>query len=356
MAWETTRWLAVSREQSRRMCEGAPVPHMTIDSNGEIKEPNKAALRFFGVAPEEIEGKNIFSFQPEEDRNESDRLLQRYKSNIPINREEVRFITKKGETKFALLSIFEIRNTGSFTRSGLATIFDITEQKQLDKAKTEFVSLTSHQLRTPLATIKWFTDLLLSGDIGNIPPKQKEYLERLHMVNEGMIDIVEVLLNVSRIEIGTLPIDLKPTNVQGLIETIFTELSSQINLKKIHIIKQYDGYLKNIQSDPKLLRIVIQNLISNAVKYTPEGGTVTITLKESTKAKSIVVSDTGYGIPQEQQNRVFEKLFRADNVRKLSSQGTGLGLYLVKSIIEALGGSISFESRENKGSMFTITM
>jgi signal transduction histidine kinase len=113
--------------------------------------------------------------------------------------------------------------------------------------------------------------------------------------------------------------------------------------------------LENIKSDPKLLRIVIQNLLSNAVKYTPEGGTVTITLEESIFEKAIIVSDTGIGIPKKEQDKIFIKMFRADNARRLStSQGTGLGLYLVKSMVGALGGNVSFVSLENKGSSFTI--
>jgi signal transduction histidine kinase len=141
------------------------------------------------------------------------------------------------------------------------------------------------------------------------------------------------------------------------VESVLVELSSQIEEKNINIEKNYGGNLENIESDPKLLRIVIQNLISNAVKYTQPNGTVSITLKDSFKEKAIVVTDTGVGIPEKDQEKIFTKLFRAGNVDVLSSsQGTGLGLYLVKSIMETMGGSISFVSEENKGSTFTITI
>ncbi len=355
IAGRITRSLYASLGQLESIYEEAPVPYLTLDNKGNILDPNKAALRFFGVVSEEITGKNIFYYQPKEDLEKAEKFMQYYKSNIPINREEVRMITKNGKTKWVLLSIFKMEGPIKNGRSGLATIFDITEQKELDKAKTEFVSLASHQLRTPSATIKWYMDTLLSGEIGELSPKQKDYLTRVHKVNEGMIDLIETLLNVSRIEIGSIKPESKPTNVIELCESVLIELSYQIEEKKINIVKQYNDNLKDIESDPKFLRIVIQNLVSNAVKYTPDGGTIIITFKESSGEKAIIVSDTGVGIPEGEQDKIFTKLFRADNVRSLvGSQGTGLGLYLVKSIMEAMGGSISFVSEENKGSTFTI--
>ena len=355
--WLTTRLVAKSREQFVKLYEEAPVPYIMLSKKGVIKGPNKSALRFFGVLPEEIADKNFFSFFLEEDKEKAERLYQHYVSNIPINREEIRMITKNGATKSVLLSVFEMANPVDNTSTGLVMIFDITEQKRLDQAKTEFVSLASHQLRTPLSTTKWYTEMLISGDLGELLPKQKEYIDKLYTSNENMIGLVDVLLNVSKIEMGSLPVDLKETNVEELSESIFTELSSEIEKKKILIEKRYNGHLQNIKSDPKLLRIVIQNLISNAVKYTPDQGKVTLTFQESGGDKRIIVSDSGIGIPVNQQERIFTKLFRADNVRKLSNiQSTGLGLYMVKSIIESLGGNISFVSEENKGSIFTIIL
>ncbi len=355
--WNATKDLALSKEQFKRLYDSAPVPYIMLDKNAEIRGPNKAALRFFSVLPEDIVGKNLFSYLTGEDKEQAERLFDYYKSNVPINRKEVSMITKKGETRIVQLSIFEMKNPGSFSSTGLAMIFDITEQKLLDKAKTEFVSLASHQLRSPLATTKWLTEMLASGDIGELSPKHKEYVDKLHTANEDMIDLVDVLLNVSRIEMGSLTVDMKQTNVEELTESIFGELAFLINKKQINIVKEYNGLFQNIQSDPKLLRIVIQNLITNALKYTPSGGTIAVTFEESSGEKTITVSDTGLGIPESQQGLIFTKLFRADNVRGLNdSQGTGLGLYLVKSVMDSIGGSISFVSQENKGSAFTITL
>jgi len=352
-----TRSVALGAEQFRLLYDSAPVPYIMLNKEGEIFDPNKSALRFFGVMPEEIDGKNIFSYLAGEHQQEAEKYLQYYKTGIPFNRKEVAMITKKGETRLVEMSIFEMPNLVSGEATGLTMIFDVTEQKLLDKAKTEFVSLASHQLRQPLATTKWFTEMLASPQLGELNPKQLDYIAKLHTANQEMVDLVDVLLNVSRIEMGTLPIETKETNVEALSESILLELSSQINTKKLNIVKEYNGKLQNIKSDPKLLRIVVQNLISNAVKYTPDEGTVVITFEETGTSRKIVVSDNGVGIPKEAQERIFTKLYRADNVRTLSNvSGTGLGLYLVKSIIESIGGSISFVSEENKGSVFTIKL
>lgn len=355
MTLVTTRSLRSSLEELEKLYEEAPVPYVLLNQKGEIGKPNKAALRFFGAAAGELEGRNIFDFLSGKGGEKLEKLTRRYQAGIPIDREELEFAVGQSGSKWALLSVFELKSRSGGEHSGLASIFDITQEKKLDQAKTEFVSLASHQLRTPTATVKWYSEMLLSGDLGSLEPKQREYLETIGKVNQSMIELVDTLLNVSRLEIGSIKPEFKPSDAIDITESVLLELSNQIEEKGLKVVKQFDGSFRDIKSDAKLLRIVIQNLLSNAVKYTPQGGSVEIVFKDSLMEKSILVSDTGVGIPEGEQDKVSSKMFRASNVRRLQEvSGTGLGLYLVKSIMEALGGSLSFSSEENKGSTFII--
>ncbi len=347
----------LSREQFWSIYDNSPVPYFILDSDAKIQGQNKSALRFFGVFPEEITGKNFFSYLSGAENEQFEMFFQYYKSHIAINKKEVQMTTKNGDARIVELSIYEMPNPGTFTNTGLAMIFDITEQKLLDKAKTEFVSLASHQLKSPLAEMKWLTEMLSSGSLGEFSPKQIEYINKLNTANEDMIALVDLLLNVSRTEMGRITLDIKETNVETLSESVLNELAPLITKKGIIIEKEYNNLLQVLKTDPKLLRIVIQNLVSNAIKYTPDGGTVSISFSENSGKSKIIVSDTGLGIPKDQQCHIFTKLFRADNVRSSStSQGTGLGLYLVKSMVQAINGDIDFVSEENKGSTFSITL
>ena len=239
---------------------------------------------------------------------------------------------------------------------GCVVVFrDVTRERQIDQAKTEFVSLASHQLRTPLSAVNWYAEMLIAGDVGKLNEEQKKYVDEIYKGNQRMVDLVNALLDVSRIELGTFAVEPEPTQLIDIAKSLLKELKPEIDKKKQEIKENYDK-LEKINVDPKLIRIVIQNLLSNAVKYTPEKGKVTISILEKEPNVEIEVSDTGYGIPKLQQKDIFTKLFRADNVREKDTEGTGLGLYIVKNIVEHSGGKIWFESIENKGTTFYITI
>ena len=348
--------LSVSIEFFVRLYDYAPTPYMLLSDKGMIDKPNKAALRLFGVVENQLIGKDIFTFHPEESADQGAMLREKLWRHVPIDREEVQFMSADGSVRWILLSIFKFKNPGQPKHNALATLVDITEQKQLELAKTEFVSLASHQLRTPLAAMKWHSDLLLSGDIGGLEEKQHSYVEKMHRSNEVMIDLVNTLLSISRLEVGKLEPEITETNAVELAQSVIEEMTPQLEDKRIVFDHMLDNAFASIKSDPKLLRIVIQNLMSNAIKYTPEGGTVKLALQVVGGEKHIVVSDNGIGIPQEAQEKIFNKMYRTDNAKKVDTKGTGLGLYLVRSIIDLLGGTISFVSEEGKGTTFTAVL
>ena len=234
---------------------------------------------------------------------------------------------------------------------------DITVEKEIDQMKTEFVSLASHQLRTPLSTINWYAEMLLAGDAGKINKEQKEYLQEIYIGNQRMVELVNSLLNVSRIELGTFAVDPEMASLKEMAESVFDELKPQITEKKMQITKKYDKKLSKVNVDTKLMRIVFQNLLTNAVKYTGEKGKINLEIKRRVKDIMVIVSDNGFGIPKKQQAQIFTKMFRADNVKAKDTTGTGLGLYIIKSIIEqSAHGKIWFESVEGKGTTFYFTI
>jgi len=224
-----------------------------------------------------------------------------------------------------------------------------------DRAKSEFVSLASHQLLTPLTTIRWFIETMFSGTANGLSENQKKYLDSIHKIDLNMIDLVRALLDVSRIELGVFSIEPETANIADVINDILSELDPMIKKKMLNIVKSFGQTAPIMNADPKLLRIVLQNLLTNAVKYTPENGTVTFEIKLEDSKIVMKISDTGYGIPKELQEKVFSKFFRGDNIKNREPEGTGLGLYIVKSIIDHSGGEIRFESEENKGTTFYIS-
>lgn len=240
---------------------------------------------------------------------------------------------------------------------GAIVVFrDISKEKEIERAKSEFVMLASHQLRTPLSSLNWYAEMVLGGDVGTITSEQKKYLEKIFRNSRRMSALVSALLNISRIEMGTLAIEPKPVRLQEISESVIEEFASDIKEKSLKLKTRYDKRLPVINVDPYLMRIIFQNLLSNAVKYTPAKGEITLSITKRAADMLITVADTGYGIPKAQQSKIFTKLFRASNIREIDTNGNGLGLYIVKAIVELAQGKIWFESVENKGTTFYATI
>jgi PAS domain S-box len=345
---------------------------VVADENGKIVLVNKAFEKMLGWKEREARGKSLSKIVPIVDESgkympESERLVTKTLKEHTTITTTVNYL-RKDKTLFPVaLTVSPIIAEGNFI--GAVEVFrDITKEKEIDKAKTEFVSLASHQLRTPLSTINWYSEMLLSGDIGTLNDKQKKYMNEVYKGSQRMVVLVNALLNVSRLELGTFVVNPKPTDVVKLAQKTIDELKIQIDQRQLKFSERHSEGLPLLNADPNLLGMVFQNLLSNAIKYTAEKGSVSLDLrlvkrgelinkkKVNEDSMAIIVSDTGFGITGNQQDKIFTKLFRADNVRAKDTEGTGLGLYIVKSVVDHSGGRIWFESEENKGTTFYLTL
>lgn len=230
------------------------------------------------------------------------------------------------------------------------------KEEQVEQSKNVLISLVSHQLRTPLSAVNWLTESLLSDDLGQVNKQQKEYIANIRESNKRMISMVNSILNISQIELDTFSFTFKPVNIVTLVDQLVSELDFHVQKKLITVKKQYGTNLDNVLTDERYLRIIIENLLLNAIKYSPEKSTVTIDINNKQGKLFIIVSDQGFGIPKIDQPKIFSKLFRAGNVLQKDTDGLGLGLYMTKSVIERGGGKISFVSEEGKGTTFSVEL
>jgi len=241
----------------------------------------------------------------------------------------------------------------------VGTVHDVTHEKELDQVKTQFLSLASHQMRGPLTTINWHAEMLLQQQTENLTENQKKYVQELYGASKQIVQMTNDLLTVSELELGRMPFKQEKLSLPKIIKRVLEDYDHTIAEKKINFKEVYSGDLPDIETDFFLLKTVFNQLISNAVNYTPPDGTISMNVSvdpQRTNTFLISISDSGYGIPKDQQEKVFSKMFRATNAKEKVMRGTGLGLYIVKLILTLTGGEIWFTSEVEKGSTFNIAL
>ncbi|RJO59709.1 hypothetical protein C4546_00580 [Candidatus Parcubacteria bacterium] len=229
--------------------------------------------------------------------------------------------------------------------------------KELDQLKTEFISVASHQLRTPLSAIKWSLKMLMDKDLGPLNEEQQELIVKGYQSNERMIDLINDLLNVSRIEEGRFTYLFVEQSIDPILRELIEEQKHVAQEKRISL--EYDPGkipLPIVRVDTQKIHLGLQNIVDNALKYTPFGGKIYVRVKPEKEELIISIQDTGVGIPVNQQPRVFSKFFRGDNVIRMQTEGTGLGLFITHNIIQKHHGRVWFESHEGKGTSFYVAL
>jgi two-component system phosphate regulon sensor histidine kinase PhoR len=240
---------------------------------------------------------------------------------------------------------------------GICIFRDITSLKQLDESKVSFISIASHQLRTPLTSMRWFSEMLLDGEAGELNGEQKHFVERVYQGTDRMISLVNLLLQIARVEAGRLHVEPKLLDLVSMTKGVMLTIKTGLDAKKqkVEIITHPDT-IPQIPMDQEVIWQVIQNLLTNANRYSPEGSLIEVTITQEGNTIEYSVKDSGIGIPPEQAEKLFEKFFRADNALQMVPEGSGLGLSLVKSLVEGWGGRIWYDSELGKGTTFHFTI
>jgi len=221
---------------------------------------------------------------------------------------------------------------------------------EASRMKSEFVRIVSHQLRSPITNLSWAIDSLMSGELGSIRKEQLEYFKILKENSSRMKELIKDLLITSRIQEGTLPIKKEKTNLIEIVKKVVSEFRPFARASNVVVEFNFDEDLPEISTDSQKIKLVIENLLDNAIRYSKRKGKIRIYLGKKGKNIYFVIQDDGVGIPKEDQKYIFQKFFRARS--GAGKQGTGLGLFINRAIVEKLGGKIWFESEEDKGTTF----
>jgi PAS domain S-box-containing protein len=348
------KFIKSSEQLFLEVYNNSPVAYVIVGKFGDIVSANTAAARLFGISSDKLVKRDLFALMDAGGEEHQSILKQKFQTGIVVTDEEVK-VKRANSFSWTTVSIFQFSNADGKQLS-LVTLVDVTKQKEIDTAKSEFVSLASHQLRTPISGMRWSAELLLMDGVESLTKQQKRYIDRLLSSIQRMSTLVDDFLQVSRFELGTRILKEETVTLKELFDDIIAEQDAKISLNRLQVHKEYDPSITKIQSDLALLRMVITNLYTNAVKYSRVGGDITIGYLRQGGDLVITVKDNGMGIPMAEQQRVFSKIFRASNAIKEVPDGTGLGLYIVQKAVQTLEGRVSFVSSENMGTTFTVVI
>ncbi len=224
--------------------------------------------------------------------------------------------------------------------------------KEMDETKDEFISMASHQLRTPLTSVKGYLSMVIEGDAGKVTEQQQQLLNQAYVSSQRMVYLIADLLNVSRLKTGKFIIDRNPTNLAEMVESEIAQLKEVAKGRKLTLTFNKPEDFPILDLDETKTRQVVMNFVDNAIYYTPSGGKIKIELRADRSSVYFMVKDNGLGVPKSEQSHLFTKFYRAKNAQKARPDGTGLGLFMAKKVISDQGGTILFESVEGKGSTF----
>jgi PAS domain S-box-containing protein len=331
---------------------------ITINPSGSIESFNRAAARIFGYKPDEVMRRNIRMLMPEPYASAHDGYIERY---VASGKSRVIGTVREIEGRRADGSIFpmEIALTETLLGQGrlfVAAVRDVTDRRALERVKNEFVSTVSHELRTPLTSIAGALSLLAGGAAGNLPAKALSLVTIARSNCDRLTRLINDILDLERIEAGKMVFEFGAVALPALLERALDDNLEFARKFGVRLELAEIPPEAMLWADPHRLMQVLTNLISNAVKFSPADGVVTVSATVADAMVRIAVEDRGRGIPEAFRDRIFQKFAQADTADNRQKGGTGLGLSIVKSIVERHGGSVSFQSDYGQGSVFTVEL
>ena len=364
-AWQAKEKLQFESSRLQTIISSIGDALILIDGKYNITLANPKALEVFALPREEVVGKDL---------RKVIKLIKKKRGELPVEEwpieemfltkqiviadleDELSLTTEKRTIALPIaLSVAPIEGgTGA-----VIVVRDVTEDRELDDAKSGFISVASHQLRTPLTTIRWYAEMLLSEDVGVLSKEQRDFLGEIHGGAERLYQTIDLLLGISRVESGKSKTEPVPINLSLFSEEIAHELAPQADEKNLSLkVSPPEGEPVTVVLDLLTLRQVILNLFSNAIRYTNDKGIIEAKWTMGEEGKEVIYSvhDNGIGIPESQRSRIFSKFFRAENALAKVPDGSGLGLALVKELVEAWGGKVWFETAEGQGTTFFFTV
>ncbi len=321
---------------------------VATDITGRISLINPAAAELFHLKPGEGVGEFPYKVFPQSELGEI--FHQTYVKGYPVEKE----IIWHNPERVLNLHLALIRDEVTEELRGVvAVIGDITKIRQLESIRKDFVANVSHELKTPLTSIKGFIETLLDGALEDKETETK-FLTIINQETDRLNNLIADLLDISKLESGQTDLRKRLFHIDHLINEIILTVEGRLKDKQLNLTKDIQAAV--VDGDENLFREVIINLLDNAIKYTPEGGEISIGTSQNPERFEFFIQDTGIGIPEESLPRLFERFYRVDKGRSREMGGTGLGLSIVKHIIERHGGKVTVESQLAKGSRFAFTI
>lgn len=325
-----------------------------LDPHGKVMMMNPYALRLLHINWKQQARHVLDKKQFPEPLHELIEFIVR-STDEPIYRSQEITVRENDDDLILQATTLQITNQQGENYGSLIILRNITREKDLDEMKSDFISVAAHQLRTPLATLKWLFKIMLDGDGGKLTAKQQDLLQKGYNRNNEVIEIVNNLLDVSEIEDGRFSYKFVQGSIIELIDQAIENAHDDAERKSIDVTFTHPDAVPDISYDRQKMKMVFQNLLDNAVKYS-NSGTIAVTLHHENNYIYIGVADSGIGMSEETKSRLFTKFYRGKEAAVQDPTGSGLGLYIVRNILQRHGGSISVDSTLDQGTTFTLTL